>query len=213
MPPPASRPGRRHDILDAAFRCFARHGFRRTSMGEIAREAAISRAALYLHFETKEALFRALVERLHEQALAAAGTAARAELPVARRFLGVLEAKSLRLFEVLRSSEHAQEFIDKNNRLCGDVSGAAARRYERLITDMLARADADGELALNRAGIRPAAAAEMLLAMVDGLKARGGESLTAAQYRTRLSHAVRVLLTGLGAKARSRHRPGRSALV
>jgi AcrR family transcriptional regulator len=200
----ASRLGRRHDILDAAFRCFARHGFRRTSMGEIAREAAISRAALYLHFETKEALFRALVERLHEQALAAAATAARAELPVAERILGVLEAKSVRLFEVLRSSEHAQEFIDENNRLCGDVSGAAARRYERLIADTLARAGADGELALDRAGVRPAAAAEMLLATADGLKARGRESLTAAEYRKRLGHAVRVLLTGLGARARSR---------
>ena len=173
-------------------------------MGEIAREAGISRAALYLHFDTKEALFRALVERLHEQALAAAGTAARAELPVAGRVLGVLEAKSVPLFEVLRSSEHAQEFIDENNRLCGDVSRAAARRYERLITDMLARADADGELALGRAGVRPAAAAEMLLATADGLKARGRDALTAAQYRTRLGHAVRVLLTGLGAKARAR---------
>ena len=173
-------------------------------MGEIAREAGISRAALYLHFDTKEALFRALVERLHEQALAAAGTAARAELPVAGRVLGVLEAKSVPLFEVLRSSEHAQEFIDENNRLCGDVSRAAARRYEHLITDMLARADADGELALGRAGVRPAAAAEMLLATADGLKARGRDALTAAQYRTRLGHAVRVLLTGLGAKARAR---------
>src|SRR5581483_9911319 len=59
-------------ILDAALVRFAQYGFRRTSMEDIAAEAGVSRAALYLQFDNKEAIFRALSEALHERALAAA---------------------------------------------------------------------------------------------------------------------------------------------
>src|SRR5690606_27390679 len=43
-------------ILDAAGRCFARAGFHRTTMQDICREAAVSPGALYIYFNSKEAL-------------------------------------------------------------------------------------------------------------------------------------------------------------
>ena len=58
-------------ILDAAMLVFRRHGFRRSSIEQAAEEAGLTRQALYHHFESKEALFRAVIERLHEKALAA----------------------------------------------------------------------------------------------------------------------------------------------
>src|SRR5581483_4919217 len=66
-------------ILAAAFARFTHYGFRRTSMEDIADEAGVSRAALYLHFRNKEELFRSLSQALHEEALAGAraGRAAR----------------------------------------------------------------------------------------------------------------------------------------
>ncbi|ATB29973.1 TetR family transcriptional regulator [Melittangium boletus DSM 14713] len=51
---------------------FARHGYRKTSMDEVARAAQISRQGLYLHFSAKEELFRAAVQHLLEGALRAA---------------------------------------------------------------------------------------------------------------------------------------------
>jgi AcrR family transcriptional regulator len=67
---------RRARLLDAAFSVFGRFGFRKTSMEEVAQAAHVSRQALYLHFATKEDLFRATVEH----ALARNVTAARAAL-------------------------------------------------------------------------------------------------------------------------------------
>ena len=52
---------RRDRILAAALEVFARYGFRKASMDEIARSADISRQGLYLHFANKDALFRAAV--------------------------------------------------------------------------------------------------------------------------------------------------------
>ncbi|WP_245501236.1 TetR/AcrR family transcriptional regulator [Lichenibacterium minor] len=59
---PADRHGR---ILDAAERCLVRNGFDRTTMQDIARQAAMSPANLYRYFGSKEALVVGLVEREH----------------------------------------------------------------------------------------------------------------------------------------------------
>src|SRR4029079_5384527 len=65
-------------ILDAAVRVFRRHGFRRSSIEQAAEEAGLTRQALYHHFSSKEALFRAAITRLYERALAAETVAAEA---------------------------------------------------------------------------------------------------------------------------------------
>ena len=53
-------------ILSTAENIFARFGYRRASMSQIAEEAGLTRQALYHRYPSKEALFRAVVEQLHE---------------------------------------------------------------------------------------------------------------------------------------------------
>jgi TetR/AcrR family transcriptional regulator, repressor for uid operon len=54
---------RSEHILDAAERCFVRAGFHRTSIHDICREAGISPGALYVYFDSKEALIAGISER------------------------------------------------------------------------------------------------------------------------------------------------------
>ena len=56
-----ARPG---EILEAALGVFAESGFAAAKLTEIARRAGVSKAALYLYFETKEDLFRAVARSL-----------------------------------------------------------------------------------------------------------------------------------------------------
>src|ERR1700721_3126433 len=59
-------------LLDAAVGVFARFGFRKTSMDDVARAAGVSRQGLYLSFASKEELFRrALAHSLRNQLAAA----------------------------------------------------------------------------------------------------------------------------------------------
>lgn len=51
------RTNKRAAIVDAAFATFASHGFSGAGMAEIARQADVSTATLYKHFESKEELF------------------------------------------------------------------------------------------------------------------------------------------------------------
>jgi len=55
---PAERPGH---ILDAALDAFVQNGFAATRLEDIAERAGISKGTLYLYFESKEALFEAVV--------------------------------------------------------------------------------------------------------------------------------------------------------
>lgn len=62
-------PDRLDRILEAARDAFAERGFAATPMDDIAQRVGISRSALYSLFESKEALFRALVEGMIEHVL------------------------------------------------------------------------------------------------------------------------------------------------
>jgi AcrR family transcriptional regulator len=52
----------RKQILDASLRLFSERGFARTTVRDIARQAGITDAAIYYHFESKRDLLEALVE-------------------------------------------------------------------------------------------------------------------------------------------------------
>ena len=53
---------KRRQIIDGARAVFLAHGFDAASMGEIARQAGVSKGTLYVYFDSKEALFEAIVE-------------------------------------------------------------------------------------------------------------------------------------------------------
>ncbi|HWQ85261.1 TetR/AcrR family transcriptional regulator [Brevundimonas sp.] len=55
---PADRPA---EILAAALEVFAERGFQAARLEEVAKRAGVSKGALYLYFETKADLFRAVV--------------------------------------------------------------------------------------------------------------------------------------------------------
>lgn len=54
---------RSEQIIDAALRVFARKGFTKATNKDIAQEAGITPGLIYYYFESKEALFQALLER------------------------------------------------------------------------------------------------------------------------------------------------------
>jgi AcrR family transcriptional regulator len=54
---------RKEQILDAAIRVFAQKGFTRATNKDIAREAGITPGLIYYYFESKEAVFQAIIEQ------------------------------------------------------------------------------------------------------------------------------------------------------
>ena len=61
------REARRASILQAAATAFAQRGFAATSMDEVATEAGITRLILYRHFDSKEALYTAVLQQVRDR--------------------------------------------------------------------------------------------------------------------------------------------------
>ncbi len=58
---------RRDHIMAAAMRCFARTGYRGTSIRDICNEADLSIGGLYAHFSGKEEILIAMAKKFHTQ--------------------------------------------------------------------------------------------------------------------------------------------------
>jgi TetR/AcrR family transcriptional repressor of uid operon len=65
--PTSAQAARQAHILDAAEACFVRNGFHRTTMQDLAREAAMSPGNIYRYFDSKEAVVLGLAERDRER--------------------------------------------------------------------------------------------------------------------------------------------------
>jgi AcrR family transcriptional regulator len=122
-------------ILDAAAAALLRYGFRKASVDEVARQAGISRQGLYLHFPTKDALFKAAIDHLLEQTVAASRAALGASgTPLDERILNAFEAITgdtlvSRLDEILDTAERL------TGRPAAELEGAIIAEFATALED------------------------------------------------------------------------------
>jgi TetR/AcrR family acrAB operon transcriptional repressor len=62
-PPSSENEARAEQILDAAMGLIVHYGYDKTSVADIAREAGVAKGTIYLHWRSKDALFRVLLIR------------------------------------------------------------------------------------------------------------------------------------------------------
>jgi AcrR family transcriptional regulator len=191
----AARPAdeaRRRRLLDAALTAFLRHGFRKTSMDEVARAAQVSRQALYLHFATKEELFRATVLHLLEGSKQAA-TAALADdaLPLETRLVRAFDACIGRF--VGQMGAGAEDLAEVTSALVGPLIAA----YDEQLVEAVAKAlRASGLMAAyKRSGLTARQLADTLHATARGLKYG---SPTREAFVQGMTLAVRAMCAPLG---------------
>jgi TetR/AcrR family transcriptional regulator, mexJK operon transcriptional repressor len=136
---------KRTAILEAATSAFLRHGYRGTSMDEIAARASVSKQTVYKHFADKERLFAEIVVATVDEAgdrvqaevagLAGSGDVAADLRDLARRQLrlvmqpGVLRLRRLVIAEAGRFPDLGRIFHERGP---GRTVAALAAAFERL---------------------------------------------------------------------------------
>jgi AcrR family transcriptional regulator len=201
------------NILAAAYTCFARYGYMRVVLEQIAEQAGISRAALYLHFKNKEAIFQALARQVHERAQAAVDAAAERPGTLDEQLEAILQAKLGQFFALVHDTPHAAEILDEKSRLCGDLTEEFRKRFLRVLRGAIVAAGERGEVDLAWADLDPGEAAELLHDAAQGLERAGLAGTTPARHRRRLARLVAVFVQGLRGPGRAvaRARPRRAA--
>jgi TetR/AcrR family transcriptional regulator, repressor for uid operon len=127
---PETQQARREHILDAAERCIANTGFHRTTMQDICRAAAISPGALYVYFDSKEALIAGISERDRQE------FAERLEaLAGAPDFMQALSALGQRYFLQDAAKDHRMAIDIGLEATRNERVGEIFRRFDRYIVD------------------------------------------------------------------------------
>jgi AcrR family transcriptional regulator len=165
---PASGRGarKRDEIIAAAAAVFARQGYRAASLREIAHAIGTSHQGVAYHFDSKQALLMAVLERRDRADVEAFGLIGGAGLSALRGLVALQEknTRDRRIVELFTqlSAESTQGdhpahrfFQSRYRRVLGEVEGAyrAAR-----------------EAGLLRPEVDPALAAASLVAVMDGLQ-------------------------------------------
>ncbi len=178
--------GRRESVLDAALDTFARYGYRKTSMEDVAGAAAISRPGLYLLFGSKQELFTAAVTQALDRSLAAASEVlADPGQPLGDRLLGAFDQWSGRYIGAMSREVHsmAEEYPD----LLGPIVAEYPRRFAAFVHAALA------ESPDQVSSLRSAAVAQTLISASIGIKQQVS---TRAAFLERLAIAIDLLVGG-----------------
>jgi AcrR family transcriptional regulator len=188
----AAKEERRKQLIDAAWRCVARGGYRRLSVDDICAEAGLSKGAFYTYFEHKQDLLLALLDDdaagLNEVLADAAGRPGGVEQ--IRRFVAALVDRGSDTGAVqLRADLWAEIASDEALR----ARFLEAMQYRRIeLAGLIADAVAAGELVEVPAN----ALAAIFLALGDGLMLH--RVLDPSGFRwPNVRRAVDVLLEGL----------------
>src|SRR3979490_1536992 len=88
---------RPEEIISAALEVFADRGFAATKLTDVARRAGVTKGTVYLYFESKEALFKAVVRETIVPGIAHGEALARSFTGSARDLLGQLVREYWRL--------------------------------------------------------------------------------------------------------------------
>jgi AcrR family transcriptional regulator len=117
----------RERILDISLELFTAQGYEKTSLREIAEQLGFSKAAIYYHFESKEAILMALHMRLHALGLDALRNVDRESMTLevwsalldqmigqmlTHRALFILHERNRPAFEALHDEQHEAQHDD-----------------------------------------------------------------------------------------------------
>jgi AcrR family transcriptional regulator len=204
---------RRFDILEASCRVVARRGVRGLRVDDVARNAGVSVALIYYHFQNREGLLRRVLEHANDRA----GAYTQSGLPASGAPREQIEQILLREIQddpvvaenvAVWSEINATAVFEPTLR---DAVRAGTDRWQRSIEHLIVRAQADGSVS---DAVDPVAAAARLTALTDGLSTRWLSGvLSAADARTLLAGAIGLELGLPGAleeittRPRVQHRP------
>lgn len=162
---------RRQEILKAALDCFIENGFDGTSLRQIAVRADMTHAGLLHHFDSKEALVEALLQRRDER-----------DEELARQFATETKGDGGRAPALTALLAHNRASPGEM-RFWGELCAAASRpghpsriyyaaRYERVRTLMQAVLQRRAGAGALREGVQPDLIAMLFPAVLDGLQSQ-----------------------------------------
>lgn len=183
--PDIEPPTKTEAILTAATELFTQFGYRRTSMDDIAHAAQMAKGTLYLYFDGKAAVFRAMQARNLAQAEAQCDAREAMGGTLADRLYGVLDALYGGPHERYGRSEHLTELVNTRLTVGPDLARQVDETYTRRICAVLTAA-LDSGAAVMPPGLDADSVTQTLMSAARGAKAHEAGPVSPDDYRAAL---------------------------
>lgn len=184
-----------NQIADAATRLFARYGYKRSSMDDIAREAGLAKATLYLHFKGKDDVFRAMLDLLARRVEARSRDVLTMSAPFVDRLAAMLRAQHGLAYASCGTGEHLAEL----KAVMASIAVVELKALENLFVDYMKRlftaAESAGEIDVSRSGVSLDDLVANLMFAAYGAKL--GEPPSADVYAQRLDSIAKIFAAGI----------------
>jgi AcrR family transcriptional regulator len=198
----STREQRRRQILDAAWRCIARQGFRDLTVDDVCADAGVSKGAFYSHFASKESLLMGLIADDAASIAKIAEDPATLSLSPVQRIRKVTESTLMQGADPARVQLRADVWgaMQTYPAVRTAVSAAVAER-QRVLRQWIDEAVRNGEMSID---FPPNALAALLVAISDGLVLHYALDPHAFRWG-KISKAVDGLLDGVATNRRLEH--------
>src|ERR1700716_2567192 len=157
-------------IVLAALELFARYGYRKTSIDDIAQAAQVAKRTVYLHFENKAAVFLAILEYLGDQVRQRCAAAERARGTAVGRLAGLLDAFFGMGFEIFSKSEHMPELEETFSKLARSRIGDLNTEYQARLANFLRSLEKTDEIEGPPQGLTVEEIVYILIRAAEGAK-------------------------------------------
>jgi len=194
--PTIASPARTDQVVAAVRTLFRRYGYRRTSVDEIAREAGLSKATLYLAFAAKEDMFRAMLRQFRAEVLGRCAAAEALDAPVERRVAAFIHAAYGTALEWFGDAAHISELksVAAEHMLSG-FEGDDQSHFRKRLESILDTAEQAGEIDLAARGTSSREVALVLIFAAHGAKQSQRDG--AEGYGATLDAIARLVVTPL----------------
>ncbi len=186
---------RKAQILRAARSLFVENGYLATRMEDVAKRAQLSKGAVYFYFDSKRALFDALIEDEHATTLSYLEAAARDPRPAAEKLIE-LGWQYLNYFAGLKSPPRFFLLMSEMAIRDEAIRERATAIHNRFV-DELSLLIGEGIEAGSFRKQDPRAAAMMLKAFIDGLAGQSAIGIR-PDVKRMSTDGIRLILEGLG---------------
>jgi TetR/AcrR family acrAB operon transcriptional repressor len=186
----------REKIIETAMRLFSTQGYSNTSLAQVAKEAQVSKALIFWHFENKESLFRTAVQRTFEPYIinVVDDLEGLGEVDQIKRLIDeYYDFVSKNIYSVkfflglmLREEKHPDDLVAHLDEL--------QRMYRNMLTDIVDSGRQKGSL---RPDVRPELEAGLIISALHGVLVQGFLNRGAERSPEELEHLKATLVDTL----------------
>lgn len=159
------KPINKDKIMPAAQRVFIRYGYKRTTMGDIAEAAGISRPALYLLYSSKEEVFAATLEQIFTEQLNIIRKGIHNHITIHDQLIFAFDVWCVEPYKMTITHPDAKDLLESSYIFASEVSRKAWSGFESILTEILESTDISKNKSLDAAKI-----AHIMAAATSGFK-------------------------------------------